>query len=352
MSPATLWASVLIFAGTYAVIAFARLPRLHLDRPGAAVCGAVLMVVCGALSFDEAWSAIDSHTVVLLLGMMILNVLLEESGFFELAVHVVLSRTRSAMQLLVGLTLLSAVLSALFLNDTVCLMLTVPVLAVLRRTGLPAVPYLIALAMSANIGSVATVVGNPQNMLIASYGEWSYAGFFVWMAPVGMASLAALVVLLRWHYGHLLPSTPLVAQPVETPASPPAKVDSPLLVKSLLTLAAVLVGFIVVGDLPLVAMAGASLLLLISGRAAAEVLARVNWTLLAFFSGLFIVVRGLEETGLVAELVEAVQPMYGRTLATQIPVFSAATVLASNVVSNVPFVVLARASCPRWPSLR
>lgn len=84
MSPATLWASVLIFAGTYAVIAFARLPRLHLDRPGAAVCGAVLMVVCGALSFDEAWSAIDSHTVVLLLGMMILNVLLEESGFFEL----------------------------------------------------------------------------------------------------------------------------------------------------------------------------------------------------------------------------------------------------------------------------
>jgi Na+/H+ antiporter NhaD/arsenite permease-like protein len=346
MSPATLWASVLIFAGTYAVIAFARLPRLHLDRPGAAVCGAVLMVVCGALSFDEAWSAIDSHTVVLLLGMMILNVLLEESGFFELAVHVVLSRTRSAMQLLVGLTLLSAVLSALFLNDTVCLMLTVPVLAVLRRTGLPAVPYLIALAMSANIGSVATVVGNPQNMLIASYGEWSYAGFFVWMAPVGMASLAALVVLLRWHYGHLLPSMPLVAQPVETPASPPTKVDSPLLVKSLLTLAAVLVGFIVVGDLPLVAMAGASLLLLISGRAAAEVLARVNWTLLAFFSGLFIVVRGLEETGLVAELVEAVQPMYGRTLATQIPVFSAATVLASNVVSNVPFVVLARGIVP------
>jgi Na+/H+ antiporter NhaD/arsenite permease-like protein len=230
------------------------------------------------------------------------------------------------------------VLSALFLNDTVCLMLTVPVLAVLRRTGLPAVPYLIALAMSANIGSVATVVGNPQNMLIASYGEWSYAGFFVWMAPVGMASLAALVVLLRWHYGHL--------QPVETPASPPTKVDSPLLVKSLLTLAAVLVGFIVVGDLPLVAMAGASLLLLISGRAAAEVLARVNWTLLAFFSGLFIVVRGLEETGLVAELVEAVQPMYGRTLATQIPVFSAATVLASNVVSNVPFVVLARGIVP------
>jgi Na+/H+ antiporter NhaD/arsenite permease-like protein len=347
MSPATLWAAVLIFAGTYAVIAFARVPRLHLDRPGAAVCGAVLMVVCGALSFDDAWSAIDSRTIVLLLGMMILNVLLEESGFFELAVRAVLSRTRSAMQLLVGLAILSAVLSALFLNDTVCLMLTVPVLAVLRRTGLPAVPYLIALAMSANIGSVMTVIGNPQNMLIASYSGWSYAGFFVWMAPVGLLSLAALVALLYWFYGHQLPRTPLLLR--ETAPSiddEPASVDRPLLIKSLVVLAAVMVGFVVVGDLPLVAMAGASVLLLISGRAAAVVLARVNWTLLAFFAGLFIVVRGLEETGLVADLVEAVQPMYGSSLATQTPVFTAVTVVASNVVSNVPFVVLARGIVP------
>lgn len=347
MSPATLWAAVLIFAGTYAVIAFARVPRLHLDRPGAAVCGAVLMVVCGALSFDDAWSAIDSRTIVLLLGMMILNVLLEESGFFALAVRGVLSRTRSAMQLLVGLTILSAVLSALFLNDTVCLMLTVPVLVVLRRTGLPAVPYLIALAMSANIGSVMTVIGNPQNMLIASYSGWSYVGFLAWMAPVGLASLAALVALLWWFYGHQLTRTSLVLREAETPIDgEPAVVDPPLLVKSLVVLAAVMVGFVVVGDLPLVAMAGASVLLLISGRAAAEVLARVNWTLLAFFAGLFIVVRGLEETGLVADLVEAVQPMYGPTLGTQIPVFTAVTVVASNVVSNVPFVVLARGIVP------
>lgn len=347
MSPATLWAAVLIFAGTYAVIAFARLPRLHLDRPGAAVCGAVLMVVCGALSFDEAWSAIDSRTIVLLLGMMILNVLLQESGFFELAVRGVLSRTRSALQLLVGLTILSAVLSALFLNDTVCLMLTVPVLVVLRRTGLPAVPYLIALAMSANIGSVMTVIGNPQNMLIANYSGWSYVGFFAWMAPVGIASLLVLVLLLRWFYGHQLPRGPLVLQTVDAARDgDPATVDRPLLVKSLLVLAAVVVGFVVVGDLPLVAMAGASVLLLISGRAAAEVLAQVNWTLLAFFAGLFIVVRGLEETGLVADLVQAVQPMYGPTLATQIPVFTAVTVVASNLVSNVPFVVLARGIVP------
>ncbi len=344
MSPATLWSTVLIFAGVYAVIAFARVPWLHLDRPGATVCGAVLMVVCGALSFDEAWQAIDSHTIVLLLGMMILNVLLEDSGFFELAARGVLSRTRSSRQLLAGLIVLSGVLSALFLNDTVCLMLTVPVLKVVRRAGLPATPYLVALAMSANIGSVMTVIGNPQNMLIAHYSGWSYGGFFAWLAPVGVVSLVALVVLLRWSYGAGIGTMAVVSAEDESAAA--AEVDWPLLVKSLAVLAGVMVGFVLVGNLPLVAMAGASVMLLISGKPAAYVFGRVNWTLLAFFAGLFVVVAGLEETGLVADLAEAVRPMYGKTLATQIPVFSAVTVLASNVVSNVPFVVLARGVVP------
>ena len=116
--------------------------------------------------------------------------------------------------------------------------------------------------------------------------------------------------------------------------------------QSLVVLAGVVAGFVVLGDLPLVAMLGAAVLLLISRRPTTEVLARVNWVLLAFFAGLFIVVRGLEETGLVARLAAAVQPMYGNSLATQIPVFSAVTVLASNVVSNVPFVVLARGIVP------
>ena len=201
MTESQFWAAVLIFAGTYAVIAFARIPRLHLDRPGAAVCGAALMVACGVLSFDEAWRAIDSRTIVLLLGMMILNVLLEDSGFFELAAAAVLNRGGSPQRLLVGLTVLSAVLSALFLNDTVCLMLTVPVLAILRRSDLPPAPYLIALATSANIGSVMTVIGNPQNMLIAGYSGWTYAQFLAWMAPVGIVSLAALIMILLGLYG-------------------------------------------------------------------------------------------------------------------------------------------------------
>jgi Na+/H+ antiporter NhaD/arsenite permease-like protein len=106
MSDVQVVLAVLIFAVTYAVIAFAKIPRLHLDRPGAALCGAALMVACGVLSFDDAWSAIDARTIVLLLGMMILNVLLEESGFFELAARKVLGGGRSRLGLLSGLVVL------------------------------------------------------------------------------------------------------------------------------------------------------------------------------------------------------------------------------------------------------
>jgi Na+/H+ antiporter NhaD/arsenite permease-like protein len=343
-----LLAAVVIFAATYAVIAFARLPGLRLDRPGAAVCGAALMVVFGVLSFEQAWAAVDSRTIVLLLGMMILNVLLEDSGFFELAAARVLSGSRSPRQLLAGLTILSGVLSALFLNDTVCLMLTVPVLAIVRRAGLPSVPFLMALAMGANVGSVMTVIGNPQNMLIGVYSGWTYGQFLLWMAPVGAVGLAALVVMLLWFYGERLQGDELLRvndAAIEIAADEP-KINRPLLIKSLAVLAGVMAAFVLVGNLPVVAIGGAAVLMLIARRPTAQVLARVDWVLLAFFAGLFIVVRGLEGTGLVAEGAARVQPLYGNSLATQIPVFSTLVVLGSNVVSNVPLVVLAREIVP------
>ncbi len=203
---------------------------------------------------------------------------------------------------------MTAALSALFLNDTVCLMLTVPVLVIVRRRGLPAAPYLVALATSANIGSVMTEVGNPQNMLIANYSQLSYAAFFAWMAPVGLVSMAVLVGLLLWAYRGQLREVSAPAGLAEANVARPY-VDRALLVKSLVVLVGVLVGFVAIGQLPLVAMTGAVVLLLVARRPMGEVLARVDWILLAFFAGLFIVVRGLERTGLVAEFAAAVSPV-------------------------------------------
>jgi Na+/H+ antiporter NhaD/arsenite permease-like protein len=122
--------------------------------------------------------------------------------------------------------------------------------------------------------------------------------------------------------------------------------DRPLLIKSLAVLSGVLLGFIVVGDLAVVAMTGAVVLLFWSRRSPGVILRRVDWVLLMFFAALFIVVEGLERTGLVARAAETLQPLYGSTTSTQIPLFCVVTVLASNIVSNVPYVVLVREVVP------
>jgi Na+/H+ antiporter NhaD/arsenite permease-like protein len=347
--------AVTIFAFTYLVIAVQKIPTLRLDRPGGALSGAVLMVVCGVLSFDEAWAAVDGRTLVLLLGMMILVIYLDLAGFFEFASRFVLRRTRGPVQLLVGLTLLSGLLSALFLNDAVCLMLTPPLLSILRRTTLPRTPYLVALAMSANVGSVMTVTGNPQNMLIGVYSGWSYAEFLVRMVPVGLACLGATLGILFLTYGRQLEASatgtasllPVHGVDILTDDIGRSGLHRRLMTKALVVLGGVLAGFVAIGDLPLVAIGGAVALMLWARRSPRQILGRVDWVLMLFFAGLFVVVRGLEKTGLVHQLAEAAQAMHGSSLATQIPVFSAVTVVASNVVSNVPFVVLAREFVPK-----
>jgi Na+/H+ antiporter NhaD/arsenite permease-like protein len=243
--------------------------------------------------------------------MMILNVFLEECGFFELCCARVLAQAPSPGRLLVGLVFLSGVLSALFLNDTVCLMLTPPVLTIVRRAGLPATPFLIALAMSANVGSVMTIIGNPQNMLIGVYSGFSFGGFALRMIPVGLLSLAALAAVLLRSYGSKL-LTPQVEDAALAhiwagAADEPAP-NRRLMEKTLWVLATVLAAFVVIGELPVMAMAGAVGLLIWSRRPPARILQRVNWVLLLFFAGLFVVVHGLEKSGLVSRVSSALAP--------------------------------------------
>ncbi|HWG80227.1 MAG TPA: SLC13 family permease, partial [Stellaceae bacterium] len=161
-------AAALIFAATYLVIALGRLPGSRLDRTGAALLGASLMVASGAVSLDEAYRAIDLDTLALLLGMMILVANLRLAGFFHLANAWIARHARHPLALLAGVIVVSGGLSAFLVNDTVCLMLT-PLVAeatlAMRRNP---VPYLLAVAMASNIGSTATITGNPQNIMIGS----------------------------------------------------------------------------------------------------------------------------------------------------------------------------------------
>ncbi|HZA23898.1 MAG TPA: SLC13 family permease, partial [Dehalococcoidia bacterium] len=163
------WVATAILALTYLGVAITRLPHINVDRPSAAFTGAVLMVLLGVLSFDAAVRAIDFQIIALLLGMMILVAALERSGFFAYVASRLLAMGTTPVRLLVVVVVGTGILSAVLVNDTVVLFLTPVVIQACRMLRTNPVPYLIAEAMASNIGSTATIVGNPQNILIGAY---------------------------------------------------------------------------------------------------------------------------------------------------------------------------------------
>ncbi len=191
--------ATVIFGITYVLISGRQLKILPLNRPAAALLGAVLMISTGVMTPERAYRAVNYDTIVLLLAMMIISAYLYLAHFFEWAADAVLEFSRTPQRLLLYLTLTSGILSALLVNDTICLMLTPLVIAVIRRGRLPMLPYLIALATSANIGSVATLVGNPQNMIIGHFSHIPFAQFSRTLTPaaiIGLAFFAALFVVV------------------------------------------------------------------------------------------------------------------------------------------------------------
>src|SRR6266516_4358999 len=177
---------------------------LPLNRPAAALLGAVLMVCTGVMTPERAYRAVNYDTLVLLLGMMLISAYLYLAHFFEWAADVVLNFSRTPQRLLLYVTLTSGILSALLVNDTICLMLTPLVVAVIRRGKLPLLPYLVALSTSANIGSVATLVGNPQNMIIGHFSRISFLDFSRALVPAAIVGLAINFILLRFGFRRAL----------------------------------------------------------------------------------------------------------------------------------------------------
>jgi Na+/H+ antiporter NhaD/arsenite permease-like protein len=192
-----------IFAITYVLISGRQLKILPLNRPAAALLGAVLMVATGVVTPERVYRAVNYDTIVLLLAMLV-SAYLYLAHFFEWAADVVWRFSRTPERLLLYLTLTSRILSALLVNDTICLMLTPLVNAVIRRGRLPLLPYLIALATSANIGSVATLVGNPQNMIIGHFSHIPFSQFSRTLAPAAIIGLAINFIILRLGFRRAL----------------------------------------------------------------------------------------------------------------------------------------------------
>jgi Na+/H+ antiporter NhaD/arsenite permease-like protein len=324
-----------IFIITYLLIASRRLSLIPIGRPAGALLGAVLMVVFGALTPSETYRAVDHDTILLLFGTMILTVYLERARFFDWVAHGVLSVCRTPARLLWATALLSGGLSALLVNDTVCLFLTPVVISACNRAGLPLGPYLIALATSANIGSAATLVGNPQNMIIGSMSGLAFSRFIGLAGPAAGVGLLVNGLLLWLYYGRTL--TQRIGD--ETVGEAPKRADHLWLV--IVVTVGVIVGFFTGFHLGYTTLAGVMVLVLSDRKDPRDVFGRVDWALLLFFCCLFIVVAGLAKTGLVdrcwsasAEYLSLVEPR-------GIVLFSALMTVGSNLVSNVPMVLLA-----------
>jgi Na+/H+ antiporter NhaD/arsenite permease-like protein len=310
----------------------------NLDRTAAAFCGAVAMVLARTMTLDGAYQAIDWNTLVFLMGMMILVAHFRLSGFFDwVAAHVVLlARTR--LQLLVLLVFTCGILSAFFVNDTICLIFPPIVLAVTERLKLPPVPYVIAVATSSNVGSVMSITGNPQNALIGVSGGFSFLDFLFHLAPVALVGLAINVVVLAVFYRRELFGAPLPeSKPhLETP------VDRVLLIKCALSASLVLVLWVLNFSFPLVAISVGALIFIIGRVKSEHVHEEVDWTLLVFFASLFVVIHGLETSGATAYVLQRFEPWLHAGPVKQLLGLSGAMLVLSNLVSNVPAVLLLR----------
>jgi len=335
-------AALIIFVATYLFLAGGELPFLKLDRPGGAVAGAVAMVAFGVLTPEQVYrDAISWDTLVLLLGMMVITSVMARAGIFRWVSWVALRRAHGPRALLAVLVLVSAALSALLVNDTVCVMCTPLVIALVEAAGLPALPYLLGLAFASNAGSVATLTGNPQNMLIGTLSGISYLKFSkALLLPALIGTLAVLCVLLVAFRRELSWKRLTVAV-----APPP--LDRKLALLCAAGLAFVLAGFLLGYSLAWTAMTGAALLLAFSRQPPKEMFAQVDGTLLLFFAGLFVVTHGVAQAGLAERIHAALAPLFGDNATQQTLRFGLFTVGACQLVSNVPFVLLAAHWVPK-----
>jgi Na+/H+ antiporter NhaD/arsenite permease-like protein len=336
-----------VFAFTYLIIASRQLRWVKLDRPAGAIVGAVAMVLVGAVTLDEALAAVDLHVIALLFGVLLIAAYLHEAQFFRLAAYLVLTRARTARSLLWALTFAAGGLSALLLNDTVCVVMTPLVMAVVAEAKLRPMPYLLALATASNIGGVVSLSGNPQNMIVgaAAHGQLSFAQYLLLTLPAGAACLVANAALLCWLFRKELPRGPLVDRGLPRPA-----VNKPLTIKGLVALAAFAAMALAGVSLAGAAMTAAAALAIAARTPPRRAFEAVDWALLAFFAGLFVVVAGLAETGLLARAFDALAPILARGDALADAAFIGLVVVASNVVSNVPLVVIAVTWIPEMPS--
>jgi Na+/H+ antiporter NhaD/arsenite permease-like protein len=332
------WGIVAIFGVVYLGMFLGGLPRLKLDRSGVALLGAIAVIALTGQTVQDAARAVDLPTLVLLFAFMVVSAQMRLGGFYTAVTRRVAALPLPRSGLLAVLIVVAGTLSAVFSNDVVCLAMTPVVARLCLQRGLNPLPFLVGLACAANIGSAATLIGNPQNMLIGSVMQLNFADHLRQALPPVALSLLLLWLWLGWGPGlravdgHPVPAPmPLADDEPEFDAFQTAKG---------LGVATLLLLIFLFTDWPrdVSALVGAGVLLLSRRLHSAHVMGFVDWQLLLLFIGLFVVNQAFESTGLAAEAV-AWLAMQGVHLNEPGPLLVAG-VLLSNLVSNVPAVML------------
>jgi len=334
---------LVIFVLTYALISARRLDWLRFDRPAGALLGAVACVAAGVLDPDEALEAVDGATLLLLFGVMGMGAFLSLDGFFDEIGRRLTGTARTPKRLLGWLVWGSGGLAALITNDAVCVLGAFLVVRIIERHRLPALPFLLALATGANTGSVATLVGNPQNMLCGLLGGLQYREHLVLMAPVALLGLALNHGLLALIFRRELGAAQLGEAEATTPLSLRAKI-------TLLVIGASAVAYALGGHLAWTATSAFVLLMLIHRRDTRELWPRIDWGLLLFFAGLFVVVEGLSKSGAPTVLFDRFPLAAAGESSFGWLRLSGIFLVGSNIVSNVPFILVVREQMATLPN--
>jgi Na+/H+ antiporter NhaD/arsenite permease-like protein len=324
-------AALLIFLGTYLVLTVGRLPWFRIDRTGAAIIGASLMIAFRVLTMDEAIRSVNHETLILLFGMMIVVANLRLSGFFAMVSAWAVEHTHHPLALLTAIVLVSGVLSAFFVNDTMCLVLTPLVLDIVTRLRRNPVPYLLAVAMAANIGSAATITGNPQNMMIGAFSQIPYRTFAAAIAPISAFGLILTIVLIAALYRREFIDVSRID--IEKPR---VRVNTALLWKSVAAAGVMIILFFMGLPVAKVAVVTGAILLITRRVKPEKVYREIDWSLLVLFVGLFVVIAGVEKTLLTGDLLTLVK----RLQLDRTGVLTVWSAILSNLVSNVPAVLV------------
>ncbi len=331
-----MYTTLIIFFIVYLVMGVGKLPAFNVDRTGAAIVGALAMIVVGSITPQAAWNAIDYRTLGLLFGLMIVSGAFTVSGFYAWAANKVAGLPISPTALLAVFIAVSAGLSSLLTNDVVVLSMTPLLISVALARGLNPVPFLLAFCFAANSGAAGTLIGSPQNMIAAQSLDLSFNEFMMASGIPALLSLPIIWCIIAWQYRG---KWTLERPATQTATTPNIELDKVETTKAIIIASAVIIALVVdIWPQELVALAGAGILLVNRSLSSKDVLKQVDGNLLLLIIGLFICNQALSNTGLPQSLFDWLREV-GINVNDPLSLFFAGSLL-SDVVGNNPAVML------------